>query len=198
MNTLTEASVLRYGDFVVAHAEPPLVVIRGASGSGKSTVTKALRHRFGKAECAVVAQDNVRRTILRERDEPGGLNIDLIEMIATECMKRGRLTIIEGILDPDRYGEMLERLARSTDRSFFYVFDLSFEQTLARHATRPEAAEFSPADMGTWYRGLQLLPFVAETVFDVSWSADAVVGRIHDDLRSSTDRFGADDGRTSG
>ncbi|TCN52128.1 zeta toxin [Rhodococcus sp. SMB37] len=183
---------------VAQRAEPPLVVIRGASGSGKSTVTKALRHRFGKAECAVVAQDNVRRTILRERDEPGGFNIDLIEMIAMECMKRGRLTIIEGILDTDRYGEMLERLMTSTDRPFFYAFDLSFAQTLDRHATRPEAAEFGPTDMRTWFRGHQPLPFVAETVFDVSWSVEAVVGRIYDDLRSSIGRFGADDGRASG
>jgi uridine kinase len=45
-----------------------LVVIRGNSGSGKSTVTRELRHRYGRG-CALVEQDYLRRMVLRERDE---------------------------------------------------------------------------------------------------------------------------------
>ncbi|MFI6757481.1 kinase [Rhodococcus sp. BL-253-APC-6A1W] len=161
---------------------PALVVIRGDSGSGKSTVARAVQYRFGKAECAVVAQDNVRRTILREHDEAGGFNIDLIEMIARECMARGRVTIVEGILDTDRYAGMLERLATAANRALFYTFSLTYKQTLARHATRPEASEFTPEDMRGWYRGHQPLPFADETVFDASWSTNAVVNRIREDL----------------
>jgi predicted ABC-type ATPase len=106
-----------------------LVVIRGDSGSGKSTVSRALRYRFAKGECAVVAQDNIRRIILREPDAADGFNITLIEMIARECLSRGRVPIVEGILDADHYAEMLERLASAaTGGAFFYAFDLSFEQ----------------------------------------------------------------------
>ncbi|MCZ4556266.1 zeta toxin family protein [Rhodococcus maanshanensis] len=71
---------------MTAFRKSVLVVIRGDSGSGKSTVARALQYRFGKGECAVVAQDNIRRTILRESDELGGFNITLIEAIARECL----------------------------------------------------------------------------------------------------------------
>jgi hypothetical protein len=104
-------------------------------------------------------------------------------MIARECLSRGRVTIVEGILDADHYAEMLERLASAaTGGAFFYAFDLSFEQTLARHSTRPESSEFTPEDMRGWYRGRQPLPFTAETTFDVSWSAEAVASHIYRDL----------------
>ncbi|MCD7053141.1 hypothetical protein LRS58_20705 [Rhodococcus sp. BH2-1] len=146
-------------------------------------MARALRHRFGKGECAVVAQDNVRRTILRESDQPGAFNITLIELIARECLARGRVTIVEGILDTSRYAGMLERLAAAAiDGAFFYAFDLSFEQTVDRHITRSEAAEFTPEDMRGWYRGHQPLPFAAETVFDASWPAAAIVDHIYADL----------------
>ncbi|MFC9839264.1 hypothetical protein ACFVKB_36485 [Rhodococcus sp. NPDC127530] len=92
-----------------------------------------------------------------------------------------RTTIVEGILDVDRYGGKLERLATAADSANFYAFDLTYEQTLDRHATCPQAAEFTPADMHGWYRG-RPLPFTIETVLDASWSADAVVNRIYEDL----------------
>ncbi|MEV6560267.1 AAA family ATPase [Nocardia sp. NPDC051756] len=60
-----------------------LVVIRGNSASGKSTVATAVQRRFGRGECAVVAQDTVRRQMLREFDEPGAFNIRLIDAIWT-------------------------------------------------------------------------------------------------------------------
>ncbi len=88
-----------------------LVVIRGNSASGKSTVAAGLQRRFEHGHCAVIGQDVVRRQIVRERDEPGGWNIELIEHIATLCLARGMVTIVEGILDADRYGAMLHRLA---------------------------------------------------------------------------------------
>ncbi|MFF0493515.1 AAA family ATPase [Nocardia sp. NPDC004068] len=51
------------------HSKSALIVLRGNSGSGKSTVAHQLQRHFPKGQCAVVAQDTVRRTILRERDE---------------------------------------------------------------------------------------------------------------------------------
>ncbi|MEV0465758.1 zeta toxin family protein [Nocardia tengchongensis] len=54
-----------------------LVVIRGNSGSGKTTVANGVQQRFPRASCLVVPQDTVRRHMLRESDVPGAANIDL-------------------------------------------------------------------------------------------------------------------------
>ncbi|MBF6488103.1 kinase [Nocardia otitidiscaviarum] len=115
-----------------------LVVIRGNSGSGKSTVARAVQQRFPRARCLVVPQDTVRRHMLRERDIPAAVNIDLIEHVATFGLSQGLIVIVEGILDADRYGRMLERLTESVADALHYCFDLSFEETLRRHA-RPSS-----------------------------------------------------------
>ena len=51
-----------------------LVVLRGNSASGKSSVAAGLRKRFGRG-IAVVGQDTLRRDVLHERDIPGGANV---------------------------------------------------------------------------------------------------------------------------
>ncbi|MFB8277667.1 AAA family ATPase [Nocardia colli] len=166
----------------MTRSEPLLVVIRGNSASGKSTVATGLQRRFERGECAVVAQDTVRRQILREFDEPGAFNIRLIEQIATACLQEGMVVIVEGILDARKYGPMLKRLTDSTPQSLFYAFDLTFEETLLRHATRPQAASIPEALLADWYRGWQPLTFVAETRIDATWSIDATIDRIHRDI----------------
>ncbi|GAB2933366.1 hypothetical protein GCM10027203_37290 [Nonomuraea fastidiosa] len=45
-----------------------LVVIRGNSGSGKTSVARALRQAYGRRGLALIGQDVVRRDILREHD----------------------------------------------------------------------------------------------------------------------------------
>ncbi|MET8796036.1 AAA family ATPase [Nocardia sp. NPDC004568] len=103
-----------------------LLVLRGNSGSGKSTVARALHQRYDHGRSTLIAQDNIRRTILREPDTPGAFNIELIELIATTCLPRRQLVIVEGILDADRYGSMLETLATRARRALFYAWDLTF------------------------------------------------------------------------
>jgi adenylylsulfate kinase-like enzyme len=47
-----------------------LIVLRGNSGSGKSTVARAVRERYGRG-CALIEQDYLRRIVLREREIVG-------------------------------------------------------------------------------------------------------------------------------
>ncbi len=130
----------------------------------------------------MVAQDIVRRTILREHDESGAFSVALIETIVASCLDRGMVVVVEGILDADHYGAMLERLRRRPERALFYAWDLSFEETVRRHQMRPEAAEFTVDNMRSWYHGWQPLPFADETRIDATWSLDAAVERICSDL----------------
>ncbi|MEW2527975.1 hypothetical protein [Streptomyces sp. NPDC047071] len=80
-----------------------LIVVRGNSASGKSSVTAGLRERFGR-NLAIVGQDNLRRTVLRERDRPGGANIGLIDLTACYALDHGFHVVVEGIRRPgDRH-----------------------------------------------------------------------------------------------
>jgi predicted ABC-type ATPase len=88
-----------------------LLIVRGNSASGKSTVASEIRARYGRG-IAIVGQDNLRRVILRERDVPGGANIELISITARLALDRGFHVIVEGILYADRYGQMLTELRR--------------------------------------------------------------------------------------
>jgi predicted kinase len=141
-----------------------LIVLRGNSGSGKSTVARALREACGRG-MAWVAQDLIRRTILWEKDRPGGLNIGLIDQIARYSLDHGYHVVLDGILYADRYEAMLRGLSRDhRGRSSFYYLDVSIEETIRRHATRPQASEFAPAQMRDWYRPRDLLATVRERV----------------------------------
>lgn len=94
----------------VGTEETRLIVLRGNSASGKSSVAAGLRERFGRG-LAVVAQDNIRRTVLRERDRPGAANIGLIDLTARYALDAGFHVVVEGILYADHYGAMLAALS---------------------------------------------------------------------------------------
>src|ERR1044072_6591589 len=86
-----------------------LVVPRGNSASGKSSVAAGVGDRFGPG-LPIVGQDNLRRIVLRERDRPGAANIGLIDTVARYALDAGYHVVLEGILYADHYGDMLARL----------------------------------------------------------------------------------------
>jgi hypothetical protein len=86
-----------------------LIVLRGNSASGKSSVATGLRERYGRG-IALVRQDVLRREVLRERDIPGGANIGLIDLTVRHALAHGFHTVLEGILYVAHYGEMLAGL----------------------------------------------------------------------------------------
>ncbi|HET8681989.1 MAG TPA: hypothetical protein VFM54_08955 [Micromonosporaceae bacterium] len=64
----------------------------------------------------------------------------------------GYSVILEGILASHRYGLMLTKLiADHGGRSLLYYLDVSFDETVRRHHTRPQAADFTPEDMRSWH-----------------------------------------------
>ncbi len=79
-----------------------LIILRGNSGSGKSTVAKALRDAHGRG-LAWVSQDLIRRVILQEKDRPGGANIGLISHVARYALDHGYHAVLDGIFYADRY-----------------------------------------------------------------------------------------------
>jgi predicted kinase len=155
-----------------------LVVLRGPSGAGKSTVATAVRARLGRG-VALVQQDILRRVVLREHDVPGGLNIALIATVCRFSLDAGYHVILEGILSGARYGPMLRRLAADhSGRTTFFYFDVPFDETVRRHATRPQASEFTPEDMRGWYVASGRLDVPGEQIIAATSSVNASVDRI--------------------
>ncbi|MEV8335865.1 AAA family ATPase [Streptomyces niveus] len=155
-----------------------LIVLRGNSASGKSTIAAAIRDRFGRG-LALVGQDNLRRVVLRERDRPGAANIGLIDTIARYSLDAGYHVVVEGILRADHYGAMLARL--HTDHrgpTHGYYLDIPLQETLARHATKPQADEYGERELRDWYRPLDLLPDGNETIIGAASALEVTVDRV--------------------
>jgi hypothetical protein len=112
-----------------------------------------------------VQQDYLRRVLLREREQPGGAAPALIDQTVRFCLDHGYQVLLDGILAASSHSEMISGLLRAhRGRSFVFYLDACFEETLRRHATRPQAAEFSGEDMRSWYLARDLLGVDGERV----------------------------------
>ena len=143
-----------------------LVVIRGNSGSGETTVAHDLQRAMGRFT-ANIGQDHLRRVVLREHDRPNADNIGLIAHTARYCLAIGYHVIVEGILYSGHYGSMLcDLISHHTGPAHVFYLDTSLEETLRRHASRPMAAEVGPERLREWYRERDLLAVPGEIVAD--------------------------------
>lgn len=155
-----------------------LVVLRGPSGSGKSSTAHRLRAHLGR-NVALIEQDYFRRIVLKERDVPGGANIELISTAVRFALDRGWHVVCEGIMHATRYRDMLDQLRRDhVGSTMFYYFDVSWDETLRRHETRPQVAEFGHDEMRRWYRAEDQLGFVEERVVPQESTLDGTVRRV--------------------
>jgi predicted kinase len=155
-----------------------LIVVRGNSGSGKSSIVEGIRQAHGHG-VAWIEQDYVRRIIFQELDQPDGANVQVIRQIARQALDRGYHAVVEGIMPKIRYGDMLAQLRDDhAGPSYFYYLDIPLEETVRRHATRPKATAFTAEEMATWYTGTDLLDEPRETVIDQTSSLQTTVNRI--------------------
>jgi 2-phosphoglycerate kinase len=158
-----------------------LIVLRGNSGSGKSSIAAEIRARYGRG-VALVGQDNLRRVVLKERDTAEGVNIGLIDVVARYALDHGFHVIIDGILYEAHYGPMLVALRRDhRGMSRFYYLDVPFEETMRRHVMRPQAGEFGRSQMTGWYRERDLLPGGIEQVISAETTLEAAVQYVMGD-----------------
>lgn len=166
-----------------------LIVLRGPSGSGKSTVARLLRDRLGTG-IALVEQDYLGRTVLGRRMTDDGANAGLIEALTRAALEAAPAVVLEGILTSARYGDVIERLRSLPGvESWFYAFDLPFEETVARHATRAKAGSFGEDELRQWWAGSDPLcgpgGWIPEQLIGPASSAADTADRIVADARLS-------------
>lgn len=127
--------------------DPHLIVIRGNSASGKSTLARRLQHALGPGT-ANIGQDHFRRIVLREHDVADGTNIGFIDNSARYCLAAGWNVIVEGILFTSHYGDMLRGLVSAHQGpTHLYYLKVDLEETVRRHEARPLADKVPSAKL---------------------------------------------------
>lgn len=160
-----------------------LIIIRGNSGSGKTTTAKELQNYLGHGTL-LVSQDVVRREMLKVHDREGNLSIDLIRQIAEYGKDKCEFVIVEGILYKSRYGEMLKKLMQFYNQhTYTYYFDLSFEETVIRHNSKSKKMEFGEESLRAWWNPNDYLGVDGETILTDDMSQHDVLKLILNQLK---------------
>lgn len=159
-----------------------LIIIRGNSGSGKTSVSKALQEKFGE-NTMLISQDMIRREILHTRD---GADTKALPLM-TELLKYGRhnsrVTILEGIMVAEWYMPLFEAAVKEFGSEIYaYYYDLPFEETLARHGTRAKKADFGEADMRRWWVEKDYIKIIPEKILTKEIGLDEAVEMIFRDV----------------
>lgn len=160
----------------------PLIILRGNSGCGKTSTARLLQRQLGYGTM-LVSQDVVRREMLRVKDIENNPAIQLIYDLCMYGNNVGYTVILEGILSNKKYGAMLRRLLDDFQgEKLIYYFDVSFEETVRRHATKPNAHEFGESEMRQWWKDQDVLNVPGEQRIGEQLSQAEIVDLIHRDV----------------
>ncbi|MCM1992252.1 kinase [Oceanirhabdus seepicola] len=159
-----------------------LIILRGNSGSGKTTTGKTLQRKFGRGTM-LISQDVVRRDMLFVKDGYNTEAIQLLLELALYGKSNCNIVILEGILNSKWYKNLFENLLDEfKDQIFAYYFDIPFEETLNRHQQKPNAHEFGEKEMREWWNEKDLLDIIPEVLLDKELSLNGIVDIIYQDV----------------
>ena len=164
-----------------------LIILRGNSGSGKTSVAKALQEKFGP-NTMLISHDMIRMNILHVW---GAVGIEKSRPLLIELLKYGRqnseITILEGILDSNEYYLLFETAVKEYGENIFaYYYDLPFEETLKRHSTKPNRNDFGENDMRRWWREKDYLSLICETTLTESVTLNEAVDMIYQEVNNAS------------
>jgi thymidylate kinase len=158
-----------------------LILIRGNSGSGKSTVASRVRAQL-PGKVMFLQQDVLRRDILKVEDKEGNPGVGLARQLVLYGKEQGYDVLLEGIFSKKKYGDMFHELLPQFDETFVYYFDIPFEETLRRHSTRDKTHDFGESEMREWWLEKDYLGIEGEQILGADVSEDALVEHILDDI----------------
>lgn len=81
---------------------------------------------------------------------------------------------------------MLREVSSLFDETHVYYFDISFEETLRRHTTKPNSHEFGEELMRELYAEKDILGLAGEKLFTDKQSGDEIFRSIMRDLQKKT------------
>ena len=156
-----------------------LIILRGNSGSGKTTIAKKLQKKFGR-NTMIISQDMIRRDIISVNDGENTLALPLMEELLIYGNKHCEIVILEGIMYADWYAPLFELAIQLYDtRVYAYYFDLPFEETLKRHKTKPNCTDFGEEEMCHWWREKDYSNFLSEISITADKDEEQIVSEIY-------------------
>lgn len=126
-------------------------------------------------------QDYLRRQVLREHGSDSFPTIapGFITAMARAALDGGYHVLLEGSLHTRQYGTPLRELvAGHPGPSSVFWMEVGFDETLRRHAGRPELAHVTADLMRAWYAPLDLLGVPGEQVIEQASSVEDTVAAI--------------------
>jgi adenylate kinase family enzyme len=161
-----------------------IIILRGNSGSGKSTVALAIQEQLAPHP-VLIEHDHFRRKILKEHEGPGIINDELIFRTVQFALENNRDVIIEGIMWIARYKKLFDRILEiHPSDNYFYYFDIPFEETLRRHATKKDV-DFGENEMRLWFKENNESGYPGEVIIPAANSFDDTVSQIITEVTAS-------------
>lgn len=156
-----------------------LITLRGNSGSGKTTIARELQTRFGR-NTMLISQDMVRREMLKVKDGEDSPAVPLMKELLAYGNRNSEVVILEGILYADWYKPLFELAVNLYGENIFsYYFDLSFEETLKRHQTKPNCNDFGEEMMKSWWREKDFSDILNERIITAEEEFNNTVNDIY-------------------
>lgn len=161
-----------------------LIILRGNSGSGKTTIAKRLQREFGRGTL-LLSQDVIRRDMLCVRDDPDNPAVDLLRELILYGNRHSETVILEGILTAAKYKKLFDMIKETyKDCVYAYYFNISFAETLERHKRKPNAHEFGEEEMRRWWIEKDYLGIIPEKELTQDMNEEQVVQLILRDVRT--------------
>ena len=159
-----------------------LIILRGNSGSGKTTIAKELQKHFGR-NTMLISQDVIRGDMLWVKDGESTEAIPLMKELLAYGIKHSDIVILEGIMYADWYKPLFELAMRLYGTEVYaYYFDLPFEETLKRHQTKPNCNEFGEEAMRRWWREKDFSDVLRERIITSEKEIPDIVTEICRDI----------------
>ena len=155
-----------------------LIILRGNSGSGKTTIAKELQRKFG-SNTLLISQDAIRREMLMVSDGPDTPAIPMLKELLRYGKTHCETVILEGIMVADWYHPLFELAKELFGKNIYaYYFDIPFEETLKRHKTRAKSSEFGEEAMKEWWVEKDYSDVLDETAITADKDKDTIVQEI--------------------
>lgn len=131
-------------------------------------------------------RDPIRRDMLWAKDTKDGPAVPLLINLVQYGRQHCEYVILEGILFPETYEELFRCIQAeySAEDIHAYYYDIPFEETLRRHETKPNRADFGPEAMRDWWKEKDYIGYLPEKILTQTMTLEDAGARILADVQA--------------
>lgn len=164
-----------------------IIILRGNSASGKSTIAKELKNKLEK-RVLVLEQDILRLEMISlPSSETHNIQIqEYVKSMILHLLKWAKnkfdVIIFDGQYSNNRYPDMFEKIKSEFSEIYAYYFDLPFEENARRHLTREKSKLFTVEEMRAWRKENNTLEMIKEKIITKEMSKEQITDMILNDI----------------